>query len=124
MSREERYIRSKCGSGNPFRVPDGYFDRFATGFMENLPEREPVAIPRKKTPLIRIWGAVAAAACVMAAVISTAVFFNNGTADGSQNMAQDTAYTIEQMNHDEYIDVVADYAMMDNADIYACLAEE
>ncbi|MGL4518383.1 MAG: hypothetical protein ACRCUJ_01420 [Phocaeicola sp.] len=43
--KEENDIRKKCGTDNPFTVPEGYFDNFAKELMEKLPEKEVVDEP-------------------------------------------------------------------------------
>ena len=40
MSDEEK-IRSKIGTENPFKVPEGYFEDFQQRLMSSLPERFP-----------------------------------------------------------------------------------
>lgn len=41
MGKEERILR-KAGTGNPFRVPEHYFEDFAQELMDKLPEKEPM----------------------------------------------------------------------------------
>ena len=38
--KEEDFIRKKYGSGNPFKVPEGYFEQFTSELMSKLPEKE------------------------------------------------------------------------------------
>ena len=40
MEREERFIEEKFGRRTPFKVPEGYFDDFASQLMQSLPESE------------------------------------------------------------------------------------
>ena len=65
--KEEDFIRKKYGSGNPFKVPEGYFEQFTSELMSKLPEKEmkPVlSMPsRRRTRMRTVWYAVAAALC-------------------------------------------------------------
>ena len=82
--------------------------------MAKLPERElkPVA----KRVSLRPW--MYAAAALLVAIFSVTIFFTR--MDKSQEQSQQTASTVVS---DTYMDEAADYAMIDNADIYACLVE-
>ena len=93
------------GKANPFKVPDGYFETLAETAMSSLPEEH----HRRR----RLWR-YAAAACFLAALTTTILFFGNGITE-EQQVAQSKEMDIEQ---------VADYVMIDNHDIYACLFDE
>ena len=114
MMKEELYIRSRMGDKNPFRVPEGYFDSFAAGIMEKLPEQEK---PVRKSLIIRLGPLMYAAACLMVAIFTVAVYFSDSDA-ASPEVATVTTPT------ESYVDDAADYLMADNMDIYACLASE
>ena len=112
MTNEEKYLRERVGQKNHFRTPDGYFDQFATRMMAQLPEQQPVA--RKVSIAVRRW--LYAAACVAVLVVVGLSFHFN---------QQQSAEQTQQMAvSDSYIEEAADYAMLDNADIYQLLAEE
>lgn len=38
--KEEDELLKKCGTKNPFMVPEGYFDNFSKELMNKLPEKE------------------------------------------------------------------------------------
>ena len=38
--KEEDFIRKKYCSGNPFKVPEEYFEQFTSELMSKLPEKE------------------------------------------------------------------------------------
>lgn len=117
MMNEEEYLNSKLGKKNPFTVPEGYFEQLTAQVMERLPEQKPA-----KTAVIkrlRPW--LYAAACVCIGVFTTAVLFSNKH-DNTKELQQ--MATLEQENvyySDNYIEEEANYAMVDNQDIYACL---
>lgn len=115
MMNEEEYIREKMGTRNPFTVPEGYFDQLAEQIIESLPaDASPrPAIIRYLRPLLY------AAACVALAVAVSIVFRNSANVATDHYVAQhqETNATYS----DAYIDEMADYAMLDNEDIYASL---
>ena len=43
MKEEDELLR-KCGTKNPFTVPEGYFENFSKELMEKLPEKE-ISLP-------------------------------------------------------------------------------
>ena len=92
---EEKYIEEQVGRRNPFTVPEGYFDTFADQLMASLPERQ----PRTKYVWLR---PLRYAAAVRQPIQAEAI----------------------QVSSDVAFDEAADYAMIDNYDIYACLSEE
>ena len=50
MKEEDELLR-KCGTKNPFTVPEGYFENFSKELMDKLPEKE---IPLSE-PVITTW---------------------------------------------------------------------
>lgn len=114
MMNEELYIKSRMGDKNPFRVPEGYFDNFAADLMQKLPEKE---MPVKKGLIVRLRPLMYAAACLMVAIFTVAVFFSHDDA------ATPEVASISQPV-DSYVDEAADYLMADNMDIYACLTSD
>lgn len=117
MTNEEKYLRERVGQKNPFRTPEGYFDQFTANMMAQLPERslkvedhQPVA--KKVAMPLRHW--FYAAACVAALVVTAFSFHFHAASDTPQQVAVS----------ENYIDEAADYAMLDNMDIYQLLAEE
>ena len=47
--KEEDEILKKVGTGNVFKVPDGYFENLTSEVMNKLPEKEKSAFEVKKT---------------------------------------------------------------------------
>ena len=117
MMNEEEYLSTRMGKRNPFTVPEGYFEQLTAQVMDQLPEKKPAKVAVMKR--IRPW--LYAAACVCVGVFIAAIAFNRQTEDlqGQQQMAnigQENVYY-----SDSYIDEAADYAMIDNQEIYSCL---
>ena len=128
MTNEELYISKKIGKKNPFSVPEGYFDQFADKLMATLPEKQmPISKATPKTAVfkrLRPW--MVAAACLTVVMLGAVVYFyKDNPAVEKQQIAADTT---EQDNYiyysDNYIDDEANYAMLDNQEIYACLLAE
>lgn len=118
--KEEDLIRRKCGSKDPFRVPEGYFENFTAELMGKLPERT----SRRTASTYRlpkfIWYAAAAVVC---GLIFTGVLHH------THHIPQEgtSVYEMEANNiHDERdteLDEYLDYAMMSNQEIAQYLTE-
>ncbi len=116
MTNEEIFIKEKIGDSTPFRVPEGYFDQLAGQIIAQLPEETPEqkrqpAMTRYLRPLLY------AAACICLGIFGTAIYMNSSDDEGSMQLAQQENIVYS----DSYIDEAADYAMIENEDIYASL---
>ncbi len=117
MTNEETYLRSKMGNSNPFLVPDGYFEHLADSVMHRLPEET-----KKPALVVRLRPWLYAAACACLVVGGTVLYMQRDTISVAQ---QHIAAKQTSTQPDEpTIDEAADYAMLDNHDIYACLMSE
>lgn len=127
MMKEEKILKEKFGKVNPFTVPEGYFDSFADNLMEQLPVMDARVIDMRtqswwqRMPL----GKVAAIASVVAILGCGALFLTHHDGRGRTPMASVDASHAQEANS-EYgtFDEMADYAMMDNQDIYVSLVAE
>lgn len=115
---EENYIIEKAGKRNPFQVPDGYFDTFASQLMQSLPE-QPVCKPCAKT--VRLHSVFYAAASICVLLVCMAVYLL-WPASAQTDAVQAQAPVYKESDNASF-DEVADYVMLDNQDIYACLAD-
>ena len=119
---EEHYLINKVGKDNPFRVPEGYFDTLASQVMSrvdaegNKPQDMPLAAKKAKTVWLR--PVLYAAASVCALFISVTAY-QHFTAQPVENTTEQVA-----VYSDDSFDEAADYVMIDNQDIYACLTGE
>ena len=127
MNYAEKDIKERFGQGNPFRVPDGYFDQLTERVMSQLPEREQSAeqvslmTPRHKSRLVALRPWLYAAACMVAVVFMGVAFYFHQVKE-DQTLAN--ANVVNTTNTEsQYIDEYADYVMLDNTEIYAYLAE-
>ncbi len=112
MESEEKYLEKTLGRQCPFRVPDGYFDQLASRVMSQLPEQEQPA----KTVHLRSW--LYAAACMAVAAMMGVTYYFHQEVEG-----QPQAMVAENSSDNTYIEEEADYMMIDNAEIYACLSD-
>lgn len=114
--RNEDDILNKFGKRNCFKVPEGYFDNLPLSVMDKLTDNK---VCKKKTFLRGYMYPIiyAAAGVIIAIFCLTSVFENSVEID---NVSTEVA----QSNSDTYSDAIVDYAMMDNLDIYSCLASD
>ena len=116
---EEKYISDKLGRRNPFTVPGGYFEQLTAKVMEQIPDRRPKA---RRVWMRPVWWA-AAAVCALF-VSTTAWLVIPGESQQNQGHVAEVLQQKQNQSDDAFFDEAADYMMLDNQDIYACLASE
>ncbi len=123
--KEEDEILKKCGTGNPFTVPEGYFEQFASDLMERLPEKDasvfPTATPVTWTTRIRPLLYLSAACIGLMLVVKFMVQYNtSGSSSGlDMEVASVTEYSdqeIERIVDKSCLDDYAIYELVSNAD--------
>ena len=127
MTREENILKERFGKQNPFKVPDGYFDRLTEKIMENLPEQEVRVIDIRsrqtlwqKMPLRKI-----AAAVAVAAQLGGGMFWALQHEGDCRMVAHAKKHEQKTVSSDDAaFNEMADYAMIDNEAIYASLIAE
>ncbi len=120
MTNEEKYLERHVGKKNPFRVPAGYFENLTAQVMEQLPEQAGAKVVAMQPTLLERWRPVIyVAACLVIAVLSFTVYLTQQEEDGGQPVVAE-----KTVSGDQYFEEAADYAMIDNYDIYACLTNE
>jgi hypothetical protein len=123
MTNEERFIEENFGKKNPYRVPEGYFDHFTEQLLSQLPEQQ-AAEPVRHSRLKVLRPILMAAACLCIAIFSVTIYLNRSQDAPESAPVATTQSTNSTINEEEdYMDAAADYVMLDNADIYACLSE-
>lgn len=109
---EEDFIRTHFQQKpNPFRTPDGYFDSLADRIISRLPEEK----EQKPARIRRLQPWLYAAAFVGVVALSATLFLSHSDNSIKSNEFLGASY------NDTYFDDAADYAMVDNQDIYASL---
>ncbi len=130
---DELNLKKTVGNRNPFRVPEGYFEQFTEQLMQQLPEREqpvakqveiaqqqPVSQSRAHRTQLRPWF-YAAACTALALMLGVSYYFMQSPATSSEPAP--IAAVAPTIPDNSYIEEAADYAMLDNTEIYACLSE-
>ena len=123
--KEEMYLIEKVGKQNHFKVPEGYFDTLASQIMAKIDEEGaapeiPVKVTKAKTVWLR--PLLYAAACGCALFVSVASYMSYE--DKSVAAPAEKIAAVQQTFDDYAFDEAADYAMIDNQDIYACLSSD
>ena len=130
MINEEDYLNSRMGTKNPFTVPEGYFEQLTKQVMDKIPqtvitEMKPAKKPARVAVMKRLRPWLYAAACICVGVFIAAIAFNNRSEMTTPQAASQQLASNNQADYgyysDSYIDEEADYAMIDNQEIYACL---
>ena len=133
MMNEEEYLNSRMGKRNPFTVPEGYFEQLTQQVMDKIPqavttEMKPARKPAKVAVMKRLRPWLYAAACICVGVFFAALAFNNREDVAAPQSPSLQMAVNEQTDYgyysDTYIDEEADYAMIDNQEIYAYLLAE
>jgi hypothetical protein len=124
---KEDLIIENVSKQNPFRVPEGYFDTLADQIMAKVDESAsgvvvPLKEDKKKKPARVVWlrPVLYAAASVCALFISVVAYQSYSDSP----TAAPTATMAESQSMDYSFDEAADYLMIDNQDIYACLSSD
>ena len=50
--KDDRELTARYGKGNPYKVPEGYFEHFHEQLMQSLPETQPAPAPATKVTLM------------------------------------------------------------------------
>lgn len=121
--KEEDNILRKVGTGNPFQVPDGYFENFTSEVMQRLPEKEKPAFVMKEPTLwdkVKPW-------IYMAAMFAGAALIIRVASDDRQKaaVAEQLAGEMVDMEElsDEDISLAVDNTMLDDYSLYVYLAD-
>lgn len=111
MNNEELFLKENFNPEKKlFTVPDGYFDNLADRIIQGLPE-ENTAVKHSSSK----WWMYAAASVVIAVASVTTYMRFNAQQESEAPMQMAAATTTDSF------DEAADYVMLDNQDIYACL---
>lgn len=119
--KEEEYLKNRMGRENPFRVPEGYFDSLTARVMSSLPESESKVVPIRRSLTSRLRPLLYMAASLFIAIAGFTIYKLAPEPDGRQGQA---VVAQESASQRDYFEEAADYAMVDNIEIYACLTTE
>ena len=126
MEREEKYIAKEFGRRTPFKVPEGYFDNFASQVMQVLPEKQvPVQaqfVPIKANRRYYLRRVAVAAASVCVAIFGAAVILHNDKESMANNQVTSSCESYSSSSYTA-VDALADYSMLDSEDMYTYLTD-
>lgn len=122
MTNDEKYLRTRMGK-QPFSIPEGYFDQLVPEVMARI-DKEPLhTMPaQKKAVIMWLRPILYVAACLFIGIVSFNIYFDD--TNHQQDVGMQLAVQMQTTADDEYVDELADYAMMDNYDIYAYLTND
>lgn len=119
--KEEDEIKRKCGTGNPFTVPEGYFDLFTESIMEKLPQQE---IKTFNKPRITTWSRIKPwfymTAVFAGMFLGIRVMVDLTSSDKSPTTS---VHAETQAVTDQDVANMMDHSMMDDYSLYECLTE-
>lgn len=135
MIKEEQILKSRYGTQSLFRVPEGYFDELASRVMASVPESQPALDMQSESAsqgarIVPMWRrAVVSKVAVIAGVVLLlgGASIGIGTSLSSRQAGKSVtsgAWASVMHSEDSSFDEAADYAMLDNQDIYASLLSE
>lgn len=116
---KENNILQKVGKGNPFRVPDQYFEDFTRKLMEQLPEKEPMPYMSEPTlwQKVKPWIYMAAMFCGI--MLSVRVFVGAPPKDPLPGIH---ANEMEDIDEEDW-EIIIDNVMMDDYTMYQYLTD-
>ncbi len=118
--KEEDNLLKKIGTGNPFKVPEGYFENLTSEVMNKLPEKEQPVLKVKQPGVwdkMKPWvymAAMFAGAAMIIRVAST----EHKPADEMAVMGTDT-----EIVSDQFINAVVEGSMIDDYSLYVYLSD-
>lgn len=135
MIKEEQILKSRYGTQSSFRVPEGYFDELASRVMASVPESQPALdiqsefasqgariVPMWRRAVVRKVAAVAGVVLLLGGA-SIGIGTSLSSRQAGKSVASGGWASVMHLE-DNSFDEAADYAMLDNQDIYASLLSD
>lgn len=122
--KEEDSLLRKVGTGNSFKVPDGYFENLTSEVMNKLPEREKTNFEKKEPTL---WERAKPWVYMAAMFAGAALIIRMGSTHqtpATSDVAVATEVTADtETLPDQYINAVMDGSMLDDYSLYVYLSD-
>ena len=119
--KEEDTILRKAGTGNCFKVPEGYFENLTSEIMSKLPENSESSV---EVPKVSLWDKIKPWAYMAAMFIGAALIIRVASVSHPQT---DTVTAVEvadtQSVTDQDINIALDGSMMDDYSLYVFLSD-
>jgi hypothetical protein len=122
--KEEDDILRRCGTGNPFKVPEGYLDNLSDRIMNSLPEKGTTARAVAKTEF-RVWGNIRPwfyLAAVFVGLVFGINFMFHRSGDSSLKKNQQAKVNIEQLS-DQDVETIVANTHLDDYSLYEYLSD-
>lgn len=128
--KEEQDIIKKCGKGNPFTVPEGYFEDFTRNLMAQLPAKEEATATEELqepriTPWQRIKPLLYMAAMFVGMIVCVRVVLGEHPTTSEPNDITASEFNLKNFEDisDQELATMVEYTMMDNYSLYQYLSE-
>lgn len=118
--QEDKWIRNQFGTGNHFRVPDGYFDNLASSVMQHIPASQAKVVELEVPVWRRHIVAISTAAASVAVAVCLTFAFKSHVVYTDTNVS---AHADIVSNDYSDIDAMANYTMIDSDDMYAYMSD-
>ena len=118
MGKEENILR-KVGTGNPFRVPDHYFEHFTQELMNKLPEKEPIPTMPEITLWQRVKPWIYMTAMFCGIMLSVRIFVDKPNKDEFPTISQSM---IDSLSDEEW-QIIIERSMIDEYTLYQFLTD-
>lgn len=121
----EQQLKERYGNNSPFTIPDQYFESFESNLFEQTTRMPSVKSQRIQTSVwLRLRPLVVAASFVGICCLSWVIVSKMG-ADSQSTKHPHQAQKVEKTSTSatDPVDQIADYAMLDDDDVYAILAD-
>ncbi len=118
--KEDKKIREKVGTENPFEVPQGYFDRLTDQIIDRLPEKEVIISEPEE---LTLWAKMRPWVYMAAMFVGAALLIRIGSWSLGSKQTEESSYEYEEVISEEYLDISFEKAQMDGYSLYLYLAE-
>lgn len=118
MGKEDNILR-KAGTGNPFRVPDHYFEDFTQELMNKLPEKEPMLAMPEPTLWQRVKPWIYMTAMFVGIMLSVKIFVGNPQKEEFPAISQSDVENLPA----EDLEIMIGRIMMDDYTLYQYLTD-
>lgn len=117
--KEENYILKTVGTGNPFKVPEHYFEDFTQELIHKLPEKAPVLPTQEITLWQRVKPWIYMTAMFIGIMLSVRVFVGEPRKDNFPVISQTEA---DQLSEEDW-EIIINHSMMDDYSLYQYLTD-
>ena len=121
--KEEDNILRKVGTGNSFKVPEGYFEKLTSEVMNKRPEREKNASDVRREPTM--WERVKPWTYMAAMFIGAALIIRVASTNHKSETDEVAVTEVTDSGNisDQYINAALDGSMMDDYSLYVYLSD-